>query len=182
MDQQGILITHSVFPGNTADISTIEGMSTRLEEEFGIDDMLLIVDQGMISDGKIAFFDEKGYDYLVSTGLKKDVVERAWHGEWGVIDKKTEAFVCLEGVTCHRKCLRMLLAYQLRSVMSHILKSSDAGMNIEVALDYLQSIKVVEIRFTGERAEVVRKVTNLDERQSLLVEVFNLKEEVERII
>ena len=31
-------------------------------------------------------------------------------------------------------------------------------------------------------SEVVRKVTNLDERQSLLVEVFDLEEEVERII
>ena len=75
-----------------------------------------------------------------------------------------------------------MLASQLRSVMNHVLKSSDVGMSIEEALDYLQSIKVVEIRFAGDRAEVVRKVTNLDERQSLLVEVFDLEEEVERII
>lgn len=322
VDQQGILITHSVFPGNTADISTIEEMSRRLKEEFGIEDMLLIVDQGMISEKKIAFLDEKRYDYLLSLGLKKGVIDKARDGEWEVIDEKTKALVLefeengrakryivgcnsemaeddkayrksriqrvaekldgikatvkkgklkkktkiaeragkalkgvkryfsveygeghfdyrikgdvvkkeglydgyyvlsttremevKEAITAYRekdkvekaiRCIKSfidirpsyvwkeshvighvfvcMLAYQLRSVMNHVLKSSDADMSIEEALEYLQSIKVVEIRFAGDRAEVVRKVTDLDEGQAMLVEVFDLKEELDRVI
>ncbi len=322
VDQQGILITHSVFPGNTADISTIEGMSTRLKEEFGIKDMLLIVDQGMISEKKIAFLDKKRYDYLLSLGLKKGVIDKARDREWEVIDKKTNAVVlefeenerakryivgcncklaeddkdyresrirkvaekldgiratvekgklkkktkiaeragkalkgvkryfgveygegCFdykvkgevvereelydgyyvlsttvgmgvkEAITAYRekdtvekaiRCIKSfldirpsyvwkeshvighvfvcMLAYQLRSVMNHVLKKSEVDMSVKEALEYLQRIKVVEIKFTGDRAEVVRKVTNLDERQAMLVEVFDLKENLERVI
>lgn len=93
VDKHGILITHSVFPGSTADIATIEGMSRRLEKEFGIEDMLLIVDQGLVSEEKIAFLDGKGYDYLVSLGLKKDVIDKARDKEWQAVDEKTHAVV-----------------------------------------------------------------------------------------
>lgn len=94
VDRQGILITHSVFPGSTADIATIEEMSRRLEEEFSIAEMFLVVDQGLMSEEKIGFLDEKGIDYLVSLGLRKEIIDKAMgKKEWHTIDEKTRAAV-----------------------------------------------------------------------------------------
>ncbi|KXB01199.1 hypothetical protein AKJ43_03560 [candidate division MSBL1 archaeon SCGC-AAA261D19] len=91
VDQQGILITHSVFPGSTADIATIEEMSERLEKEFSIPEMLLVVDQGLMSGEKMAFLDEKGIDYLVSMGSRKKAIDQAREREWQSVDEKTRA-------------------------------------------------------------------------------------------
>ncbi len=93
VDQQGILITHSVFPGSTADIATIEEMSTRLEETFGITGMLLIVDQGLVSEKKIGFLDEKKIDYLINLGSKKEIIDRARDMEWLTVDEKTRVVI-----------------------------------------------------------------------------------------
>ncbi len=49
LDQDGILITHSVHPGNTADVKTVDSMNKRLRNTLGIENSILVVDGGMIS-------------------------------------------------------------------------------------------------------------------------------------
>jgi len=53
VDQDGILITHSVHPGNTADVKTVDSMNKRLRNTFGIENSILVVDRGMISSKNV---------------------------------------------------------------------------------------------------------------------------------
>lgn len=57
VDQDGILITHTVHPGNTADVKTVDSMNNRLRNTFEIDNSILVVDRGMISTKNVKQLD-----------------------------------------------------------------------------------------------------------------------------
>jgi transposase len=57
VDQDGILITHTVHPGNTADVKTVDSMNKRLRNTFGIENSVLVVDRGMISTKNVKQLD-----------------------------------------------------------------------------------------------------------------------------
>ncbi len=61
-------------------------------------------------------------------------------------------------------------------MFNYIMNSEKVGMSVEDALEYLQRIKVVELRFQKDRVLAVRKVTNLDKKQGELAQVFNIKD------
>ena len=53
------------------------------------------------------------------------------------------------------------------------------GMSVRDALEYLQSIKVVELLFQREGVVSVRKVTTLNKKQVALAQVFKIKDALE---
>ena len=52
-DERGCPVSVSVFPGNTADASTLVPQAQKAREEFGIDRLVLVGDRGMISSKQI---------------------------------------------------------------------------------------------------------------------------------
>ncbi len=85
VDQEGIPITHYIFPGNTADIETLDIATARLKDVFDIDKEILVVDRGLISKKKREMLDEKKYHYIIahriySTERKiiASITERMW--------------------------------------------------------------------------------------------------------
>jgi hypothetical protein len=67
-------IAHRVFPGNTADTTTVEPMLRDLVERFGIRRFVFICDRGMISEEVIDLFENKlKVEYIIATKLRGDV-------------------------------------------------------------------------------------------------------------
>lgn len=70
VDQDGILITHSVHPGNTADVKTVDSMNKRLRNTFGIENSTLVVDRGMISSKNVKQLDLNMQSYVFALRLQ----------------------------------------------------------------------------------------------------------------
>lgn len=59
-DERGCPVSVSVFPGNTADSTTVVPQAQKARERFGIDHLVLVGDRGMISQQQIDRFKEMG--------------------------------------------------------------------------------------------------------------------------
>ena len=69
---QGIPIAHRVWPGNTADKSTLQAVARDLKHRLGIDNVVFIADRGMISSHNIEELEDLGYSYILSTKRRRD--------------------------------------------------------------------------------------------------------------
>jgi len=78
VNQDGILITHSVHPGNTADVKTVDAMNKRLRNTFSLNKSILVVDRGMISVKNVKHLDLDMQPYVFALRLQKK--------EKGIID------------------------------------------------------------------------------------------------
>jgi transposase len=81
VNQDGILITHSVHPGNTADVKTVDSMNNRLRDTFGIEDSILVVDRGMISTKNVKQLDIDLQSYVFALKLQnqeRDIIDKLW--------------------------------------------------------------------------------------------------------
>jgi transposase len=72
VNQDGILITHSVHPGNTADVKTVDTMNKRLRNIFSLDKSILVVDRGMISSKNVKQLDVNEQGYVFALRLQKN--------------------------------------------------------------------------------------------------------------
>jgi len=71
VNQDGILITHSVHPGNTADVKTVDAINKRLRNTFGLDKSILVMDRGMISAKNVKHLDQNVQPYVFALRLQK---------------------------------------------------------------------------------------------------------------
>jgi len=82
-DERGCPVSVSVFPGNTADASTLVSQAQKAREEFGIDRFVLVGDRGMISSKQIEQLREMGdVDWI--TALRSGQIRKLLEG--GTID------------------------------------------------------------------------------------------------
>jgi transposase len=63
----GMPLGYEVFPGNTADVSTVEEIVTRMEQRYGKSNRIWVMDRGMVSEKNLAFLRKEGRRYLVGT-------------------------------------------------------------------------------------------------------------------
>ena len=74
-------IASFLWPGNTADVTTLVPVVTRLKERFGIGKACIVADRGMISAATIAELEERGIDHILgarersTAEIRKDVIE-----------------------------------------------------------------------------------------------------------
>ena len=68
--QEGLPVTYELFPGNTADVSTLEPAMRRLNEQFDLDQMIVVADSGMLSKENLALLNSLGCDYVVAARLR----------------------------------------------------------------------------------------------------------------
>lgn len=65
LDGEDRPIASFLMPGNTADVTTLLPVVTRLEERFGIRKTCIVADRGMISAATIADLEARGIDYIL---------------------------------------------------------------------------------------------------------------------
>jgi len=68
----GIPIAHHVFPGNTADVSSLPGVMEDLKTRFGVGRIALVADRGLISEDNLAEVAARGFDHVLATRLHHD--------------------------------------------------------------------------------------------------------------
>jgi transposase len=63
--QEGLPITHRVFPGDSIDVTTLKPMSRELKARFGLQEPVLVGDRGMFSDANLEHLEKNGFRYVV---------------------------------------------------------------------------------------------------------------------
>jgi Transposase DDE domain len=65
MDQTGRPVCSEMWPGNTADVTTLVPVIDRLRGRFGIGRVCVVADRGMISAATITALEQRGLDYIL---------------------------------------------------------------------------------------------------------------------
>ncbi len=73
----GIPIAHHVFPGNTADRSTLPGVMEDFQVRFGVGRIALVADRGLIAEENLAELSAHGFDHVFATRLHRDPAVRS---------------------------------------------------------------------------------------------------------
>jgi len=98
----GMPLGYEVFPGNTADVSTVEQIVMRMEQRYGKSNRIWVMDRGMVSEKNLEFLREDGRRYLVGTPkslLKKyeqALLSDDWHKVREGIEVKLLPVPCSE--------------------------------------------------------------------------------------
>lgn len=66
-DEEGVPLAIEVWPGNTADRSTVAERITALKGRFGIEHAIFVGDAGMYSEANIEKLEKFGFDYIMAT-------------------------------------------------------------------------------------------------------------------
>jgi transposase len=65
MDQDGRPLCSELWPGNTADVTTLLPVVDRLRARFGVGRICVVADRGMISAATIAALEERKLEYVL---------------------------------------------------------------------------------------------------------------------
>jgi transposase len=65
IDAQGRPVCSEMWPGNTADVTTLIPVIDRLRRRFAITEVCVVADRGMISGATIAALEQRGLDYIL---------------------------------------------------------------------------------------------------------------------
>jgi transposase len=68
----GLPIAHHVFPGNTADVTTLPEVVANLRRRFTTGRLTLVADRGLVSEENLATVLDAGLDYVIATRLHRD--------------------------------------------------------------------------------------------------------------
>ena len=78
LDGDGIPVCSEIWPGNTADVTTLQRVVDRLERRFGLRSVCVVADRGMISKTTIEAIADRGWHFLLGARPRgsKEVRER----------------------------------------------------------------------------------------------------------
>jgi transposase len=88
----GMPLGYEVFPGNTADVSTVEQIVKLMETRYGKSNRIWVMDRGMVSEKNLEFLRKEGRRYLVGTpkGLLKKYERDLLSDDWRKIREGIE--------------------------------------------------------------------------------------------
>ncbi len=88
----GMPLGYEVFPGNTADVSTVEKIVELMEQRYGKSNRIWVMDRGMVSEKNLTFLRQEGRRYLVGTpkGLLKKYEQELLADDWHKIREGIE--------------------------------------------------------------------------------------------
>ncbi len=75
--QEGFPIAHEVFGGATADIRTVRQVAETLQRRFGLNEIVLVGDRGMLSMANAAALNELGLKYVMALRTRQHTQARA---------------------------------------------------------------------------------------------------------
>src|SRR5436305_15342418 len=75
---EGYPLGHEVFDGNTSDVTTVQQMVQKVEEDYGKCNRIWVMDRGNVSRENLAFIRQRGGHYIV--GTPKEMLRQV-HGE-----------------------------------------------------------------------------------------------------
>jgi transposase len=165
--QEGFPIAHEVFPGNTGDVTTVQGVAEDLKDRFGLDDMVLVGDRGLLSRKNAAMLDEMGLRYVMALRTRQhavvpEVVEEALAAGMERPDDPDAAWVVHE--VGARNGVRHVVVYSaFRALHDRLVRRK----RMKKALGQLSRLEaaVAEGRVTSERTVTERAGRILSENR-----------------
>ncbi len=70
IDGDGVPVASHMWPGNTADVTTLDLVAERLQARFGVRRVCLVADAGMISRKQVAAVEARGWEYILGARLR----------------------------------------------------------------------------------------------------------------
>jgi transposase len=95
--RDGMPLGYEIFPGNTADVMTVEEIVSSMESRFGKAKRIWVMDRGMVSAENIAWLNDTGRRYVIGTPrseLKRWARELAEKTDWRRIREDVEVKIC----------------------------------------------------------------------------------------
>ncbi|MGB9748188.1 MAG: IS1634 family transposase [Bacteroidales bacterium] len=72
VDQQGYPLCSEMWPGNTADITTLLPVTHRLKKRFGVENICVVADRGMISAHTIEELEKRKMSYILGVKMRNN--------------------------------------------------------------------------------------------------------------
>ncbi len=81
---EGFPVAYEVFDGDTADVSTLEEIVSKIESKYGMKGRVWVFDRGVVSEDNLQELRERGAYYLVGTPRRKlaDFERELLTGDW----------------------------------------------------------------------------------------------------
>lgn len=95
--REGMPLGYEIFPGNTADVTTVEDIVSRMESRFGRAKRIWVMDRGMVSAENIAWLNDTGRRYVIGTPrseLRRWAKQLADKTDWRRIREDVEVKIC----------------------------------------------------------------------------------------
>ncbi len=70
IDADGVPVASHMWPGNTADVTTLDLVAERLQARFGVRRVCLVADAGMISKRQVKAVEDRGWTYILGARLR----------------------------------------------------------------------------------------------------------------
>jgi hypothetical protein len=70
MRRDGLPIACEIWPGNTADVTTVKPVIERLRKRFRIRHVVFVCDRGMVSEANLTAIEAAGYQYIVGVKMR----------------------------------------------------------------------------------------------------------------
>jgi len=70
----GIPIFHEVYKGNTVDKSTLEGMIKNVKEKFGLKEIAIVADRGIITEDNLNLLENQEYQYILGVQRRNNKI------------------------------------------------------------------------------------------------------------
>lgn len=96
--RDGYPLGYEVFAGNRNDGTTVKEIVTRMEQRYGREQRIWVLDRGMVSEATITWLKERGSRYIVGTPRSrlKDFAEALRRGGWEAIREGLEVQRCAD--------------------------------------------------------------------------------------
>jgi transposase len=92
----GMPLGYEVFAGNTADVTTVEEIVTKMESRYGRSNRIWVMDRGMISEDNITFLKQEDRRYIVgsSKAMLKKFEQQLLEEDWRSVRAGVEVKLC----------------------------------------------------------------------------------------
>jgi Transposase DDE domain len=87
---EGFPVAYEVFEGDTADVTTLEEIVSKIENKYGMKGRVWVFDRGVVSEDNLQDLRQRGAYYLVGTPRRKlaDFERELLEGDWQEIAGK----------------------------------------------------------------------------------------------
>ena len=95
--REGMPLGYEIFPGNTADVSTVEEIVGAMESRFGKANRVWVMDRGMVSQDNLEWLQQTGRRYVLGTPkaeLKRWLKQIEDTTDWRRIREDVEVKIC----------------------------------------------------------------------------------------
>jgi transposase len=134
VSRDGMPLGYEIFPGNTADVVTVEEIVSAMERRFGKANRVWVMDRGMVSAENIAWLNETGRRYVIGTPrseLKRWARQLADRTDWRRIREDVELKICRgpEGNETFLLCRSAARIDKERAMHERFCKRIEAGLD-----------------------------------------------------